>query len=124
MTTDELLNLAARVFLRAFRPLTAHAVLMKLGRGLPQRTSREDVRRAASALAGQGTCLSRALAIAATAPGADVVIGVRPEGEAQILAHAWLEVDGEPLDQADPVGQEIARLPGRGTRSPLSPAPE
>jgi hypothetical protein len=112
MITDELLNLAARILLRTCTPLTAHAVLVRVGRRLPQRHTSEDVSHAASGLRARGTCLSRALAIAARAPRADVVIGVQPEGGEGLLAHAWVEVDGVPLDPADPMGREIARLRG------------
>jgi hypothetical protein len=107
---DELLNLAARLLLRGCSPLTAHAVLMRIGRALPQRLARDDVRRAARELEGRGSCLSRAMAIAARAPFADVVIGVRPEGGGDLFAHAWIEMDGEPLDPSHPAGREIARL--------------
>lgn len=50
------------------------------------------------------TCLERALAgwAALRARGADArfVIGVRP-GSPQLLAHAWLEVDGRPVDERE-----------------------
>jgi hypothetical protein len=45
-------------------------------------------------------------------PSADVVIGVMPRGGA-LLAHAWIEMNGEPLDPAQVTGAEIARLRGR-----------
>jgi hypothetical protein len=60
----------------------------------------------------RGTCLSRAIAIAARAPDAELVIGVaRPDGE-RFFAHAWLELEGESLDRSDVVVSEIARLGG------------
>ena len=113
MIADELLNLAARVLLRAWSPSTVHAWLTRIGQVLPQRRTPADVRAAASRLRPKGTCLTRALAVAARAPRADVVIGVRPEGRGSIHAHAWIEVEGEPLYPSDPSGLEIARLRAR-----------
>jgi hypothetical protein len=111
MIADELLNLTARLLLRAFPLPVAQRMLAGVGRLLPQRRTRQEVHRAASELGGRGTCLSRALAIAARAPAAEVVIGVQLEAGSRLLAHAWLEVDGVPLDPLDPSGGEIARLP-------------
>lgn len=55
------------------------------------------------------------MAIAARAPTADVVIGVEPRGSAPLFAHAWVEMNGAPIDPADVAGRVIARL--RGPRS-------
>jgi hypothetical protein len=120
-----MLNLTARVLIRLFPPVTAHAMMRQIGRLMPPRNTLEELGRAVSELDGRGSCLSRSLAIAARAPRADVVIGVRPEGGAGLHAHAWVEVDGRPLHPLDPSGEEIARLRGRGTtlkgrRAPLS----
>lgn len=109
MSPDRLLNLVAIVLLRARPPLEAHAILKRVGRLLPPHRGREDVLRAAGRLGPRGTCLSRALALAARTPGAAVVIGVRPE-PGTIEAHAWVELDGRPLRATDPSGEEIARL--------------
>jgi hypothetical protein len=113
MITDELLHVAARILLRTCAPLTAHAVLSRVGRLFPQRRTPEEVERAASTLSSRGTCLSRTLALAATAPGAEVVIGVQPGGGRAVSAHAWIEIDGRPLHSDHPLGQEIARLGGQ-----------
>jgi hypothetical protein len=113
MSVDDLLNIGARLLLRVCSPLQAHALLMRIGRALPQRHTRAEVRVAASRLGPKGTCLSRALALAARSPSADVVIGVRPEGDRSVFAHAWVEMDGEPLDSTHPAGSEIARMHGR-----------
>lgn len=110
MTADRLLNLAARVLLRTCTPLTARAILLGVGRFLPQRRTRAEVLDAASRLGAAGTCLSRALTLSARAPGATVVIGVRPEPGRSLLAHAWIEIDGQPLSPVDPLGAEIVRL--------------
>ena len=56
------------------------------------------------------------MAIAARAPAVDVVIGVQPSAGTGLLAHAWLELDGTPLNPGEPLGSEIARLPGRASR--------
>lgn len=112
MTADDLLNLGARVLLRACAPPTVHGALTCVARVLPQRKTHAEVRHAADLLS-RGSCLSRALAIAARSPSADVVIGVQPEGGTGLYAHAWVEVDGRPLHPSDPGGREIARLKGR-----------
>lgn len=75
----------------------------------------EDARRAARSLGRHGSCLSRALAVAARAPTADVVIGVQPRQAAPLFAHAWIEMNGAPIDPAEVAGVAIARL--RGPRS-------
>ena len=64
---------------------------------------------AALALGGPGSCLSRSLAIAARAPGSEVVIGVTRK-ESGLEAHARVEIDRRPLSRTDPQGDEIARL--------------
>jgi hypothetical protein len=106
---DEALLLMARVLLRVTAPDRAHRVLRSVGRLLPARTDSEEVRRAALALRGPGSCLSRSLAIAARAPRSEVVIGVAPKGSG-LDAHAWIEIDRKPLSPTDPLGEEIARL--------------
>lgn len=44
------------------------------------------------------TCLRRAMVLASFVPDARVVIGVRHGAEQELLAHAWVEVDGISLD--------------------------
>jgi hypothetical protein len=115
MLTDELLNVAAYVLLRFRKPLEVQAALARIGPILPQLHTRRQIQRASAALGRRGTCLSRALAVAARAPEAEVVIGVCPPGETPFRAHAWLELQGEPLDPSDPSGAEIARLARLGS---------
>ena len=104
---DHVLHAVAYWSLRVLPPQRAHAFVVRAGSLLPQRRSVDAVRRAARRLR-RGTCLSRALTIAARAPGSDVVIGVgRPS---ELNAHAWVEIDGVPLAPTDPSGSEIARL--------------
>ncbi len=112
---DGLLIGAARVLLRTRSPATAHRIMLQLGRVLPQRRDADDLRRSARQMEGRGTCLTRALALAARAPLAEIVIGVEPHRES-LRAHAWLEWNGVPLSTTDPVGLEIARL--RGSTGP------
>lgn len=112
----------ARGLLRAARPLQAHAVMVRLGAWLPALHTPEDARLAARSLGRHGSCLSRALAVAARAPTADVVIGVEPRGAAPLFAHAWVEMDGAPIDPTDVAGVIIARL--RGPRSTTAESPE
>ncbi len=104
---DHLLHAVAWLSLRAMPPKEAYAVVLRAGAVLPQRRSVPAIRRAAARLR-FGSCLSRAMTLAARAPGSEVVIGVSPPGA--FSAHAWIELDGAPLDPNDPVGTEITRL--------------
>jgi hypothetical protein len=110
--SDEFLDLIATILLRLVTPIQAHSVLRTIGTLLPKRRGRDNIRSAAIRLKRRGTCLSRALALSARSPDADVVIGVLPPGRRQLaLAHAWLELEGAPIDASEVVGVEIARLP-------------
>ena len=64
-----------------------------------------------------GTCLSRALAVAAAVNGAEVVIGVTALKGPRVSAHAWLEIQGVRVDTnpdgGSPLPDELARLPSR-----------
>ncbi len=114
---DELLLVLSRALLLTTSPANAHAVLRHLGAILPRRDTPDSVRTATRRLRRRGSCLSRSLAIAARAPSSQVVIGVNLRATAALEAHAWLEIDGKPVDPDDPQGREIARLiaPGRWT---------
>ena len=100
--------------LRIFRPLRAHAVMMRVGAWLPRLETAEEARRVARSLRRHGSCLSRALVVASRAPTADVVIGVEPRSNEQLVAHAWIEMDGSPIHPSEVTGKTIVRL--RGTR--------
>lgn len=105
------LHVVARLALRVLPPRRAKEVVYEAARVLPLFSSEDEARVAASALDGHGTCLSRALCVAARLPGASVVIGVGPGGErTMVQAHAWVEMRGVPLRESDPRGEEIARL--------------
>jgi transglutaminase superfamily protein len=116
---DFAIHVAAWSLLRArLSPLTAHAVLCRAGAWLPAIESAEEARGVARSLIPHGTCLSRSLTLAARAPSADVVIGVSPRGDAPLHAHAWIEMNGAPLEPTDVSGEEIARLRGRRSATP------
>ncbi len=108
--TDEILHAFARVALRLCTPQSAYAIVRRVGRFLPTHGDRSDLVRAGKRLRRRGTCLSRALTIAARAPEAELVIGVAPRAGESLFAHAWLELGGQPIDPADVAGYEIARL--------------
>jgi hypothetical protein len=116
MLADQVLLLSARLLLRVCSPLDAHALMLRLGRLCPPLRSAEEARGALGSLAGRGTCLSRSLAVAARTEGAVVAIGVDPGGSRSRFAHAWVEVDGAPLEQPHPSQPVIARLKGPASR--------
>jgi hypothetical protein len=124
MIIDFGLPLLASGLLRVCSPLRAHAVLVRVGAFLPELHTPGEARGAMQALGGRGTCLTRALAVAARAPAADVVIGVAPGGQAPLLAHAWVEMDGAPIDPSDVAGTVIARLRGPLSTTRDAPAGE
>lgn len=109
--TDEALHLLARVLLRVCSPKHAYSIVVKVGGLLPPLPGGpEALRRAAIRLGPRGTCLSRALTMAARVPEADLVIGVLPRVGQRLFAHAWVELAGKPIDPSDVAGGEIARL--------------
>ncbi|HRG99618.1 MAG TPA: lasso peptide biosynthesis B2 protein [Polyangiaceae bacterium] len=110
MVATRVLHLVARASVRLLAPRTAHRVVRAVGRALPALDA-SDVARVAAGLAGRGTCLSRALTLAARLPGAEVVIGARRPGlDGAFTAHAWLERDGAPLASDAEGHRELARL--------------
>ncbi len=96
--------------------IRTHAIVTRIGAWLPAISSPDEARRVSRSLLRHGTCLSRSLALAARTPTADVVIGVAPRKDAPLHAHAWVEMEGGPIDPSDVSGAPIARLHGR--RSP------
>jgi hypothetical protein len=113
--TDAVLHTLARVLLRFCSPGQAHAILRRVGALMPPHTGRAALVRAnASVRRSGGTCLSRALAVAARAPDVDLVIGVAPRRDQPLFAHAWLELAGEPIEASEVVCREIVRLGGIG----------
>jgi hypothetical protein len=87
--------------------------MVSVGAWFPTLKTLEDARRVARSLGRSGSCLSRSLAVASRLPTADVVIGVH-SGEAEpLFAHAWIEMNGVPVDPSEVAGKVIARLYGR-----------
>lgn len=114
---DESLHALARLLLRLSSPQRAHGVLMSVGGLLHPHGDVFALLCAGERISRSGTCLSRALAVAARAPQVEVVIGVSQRRGERLRAHAWLEVSGEPLDRSDIPWAEIARIqPARGLR--------
>lgn len=113
MVVDLAMLVLARSLLRACSPIRAHALLLRVGAWLPAIRSPDEARAALESISTHGTCLTRSLAVAARAPAADVAIGVTPDKKASIFAHAWVEMDGMPLNAGDVSGTVIATLRGR-----------
>lgn len=113
IVADLALHAVAWTLLHVSAPARAHQILVRLGAWLPEIRTPDEARRVARTLASHGTCLSRSFAIAARAPSADVVIGVAPRPNAPLLAHAWIEMDGNPVDPSEVMGKAIGRLRGR-----------
>jgi hypothetical protein len=103
------LHLVARLALLASTPLRAKRMVDALGRLLPP-LSLGEAMRLAQTIEGTGTCLTRALAIAARLPGSEVVIGSDGASGRKFAAHAWVERDGTIVSASMPSRCEIARL--------------
>ncbi|WP_394837837.1 lasso peptide biosynthesis protein [Pendulispora rubella] len=113
-----LLHGIARIAIRIAKPRGAKRITDVCGRLLPPFMSLDEACAAATSLDGTGTCLSRALTIAACLPASEVVIGVDPNANTALplFAHAWVEVSTVPIRPTDAQGLEIARL-GRMART-------
>jgi hypothetical protein len=111
------LHWLARIALRVRPPLKAKALIDRVARRFPPLEGVDDARAAVQELYPSGSCLSRAVAVAAALPGAEVVIGVDAWSAARLSAHAWLlvddvNVDTSPGTQAQ-LHAELARLQPR-----------
>lgn len=102
------LHAVARVSLRVRSPLAAKRIVDAVGKALP-RLGLGEAMELGTELECSGTCLSRALAIAALLPDAEVVIGTDGAVHA-FSAHAWVERDGVIVTGAGLLTREIARL--------------
>ncbi|HEY8088316.1 MAG TPA: lasso peptide biosynthesis B2 protein [Polyangiaceae bacterium] len=115
----------ARLALRVMSPARAQRAVGLAARFATPFASEEDARVGTRALGSSGTCLTRALAVAALLPGSEVAIGVDPRRAAKLHAHAWVELNGRPLDdnQASEAGgvERMGSLGGRERPERASP---
>jgi hypothetical protein len=107
---NHLLHLVARITLRTVSPERAKRIVDAMALFMPP-LSVNDASLVARTLEGSGTCLTRALTVAARLPGSQVVIGTDggPAGPA-FAAHAWVEQHGNVVGPTAPSRYEIARL--------------
>jgi hypothetical protein len=115
-TSLHALHGVARLAVRLLTPVRAKRLLDRLGGGLRAYRTPDELRAGAHVLDGHGTCLTRALTLAARAPGAEVVIAVDPRRSASLHAHAWVEFAGTTF------GEDGARAGGAGEIARLSRA--
>ena len=116
-TSGRALHALARIALRIAPPLRAKRMVDSVARWVAPLADVDCARDLASALQARGTCLSRALTVAALLPGAEVVIGVDPRAGGSLFAHAWVEHEGRALRVTDVSGREITRLSGDTSRA-------
>jgi hypothetical protein len=95
----DLLHIAARIAIRVWPPVTAKRRIDAVG-SLLRPVDVEEASRIADRLVG-GTCLSRAITIAARMPGAEVVVGAKPVPWAPFSAHAWVERGGSCIGRSE-----------------------
>jgi hypothetical protein len=114
------LHCVSRLALRHLRLLEAKALVDRVARRFPVLRGASQAEAALRELQPGGSCLSRAVTVAAMLPGAEIVIGVDPWGSANLVAHAWLEVDGVRVDTSaypdSGLPPELARLPPVSSR--------
>ncbi|MGH7330774.1 MAG: lasso peptide biosynthesis B2 protein, partial [Polyangiaceae bacterium] len=94
MIENHFLHAAAWSLLRMLPPKSAFRWTSRIGRLLPALRSEQDARRVADVIESRGTCLSRALTVAARLRDAEVVIGVDSGSlspRVPFTAHAWVE---------------------------------
>jgi hypothetical protein len=118
--TETLLHLFTRAALRVMGPRAAFELVTRVARPLaPLEPSPASLTR----LGRQGSCLSRSISLASRMRGARVAVGVKKSGyravgatryglrgRDAIAAHAWIEVNGQPIDEHDQYGKVIAYL--------------
>jgi hypothetical protein len=105
----QVLNLIAIAALRVRPPLRAKRIVDRVARVFGSFEDRAEAEAIAARLEPSGSCLSRALAVAARLPGAEVVLlAGRPDA---FWAHAMVEHEGTPLGgETKAPDYEIARL--------------
>ena len=113
MIENHFLHAAAWSLLCVLPPKSAFRWTSRIGRFLPALRGELDALRVADAIEPRGTCLSRALTVAARLPDAEVVIGVDSGSlspRVPFMAHAWVELNGAPLRTDDAREGEIVRF--------------
>jgi hypothetical protein len=105
MNANRILHVAARVAVRLQRPLRAKRTVDALGSLLTPLGSDAEAQAMANELRDAGSCLTRALTVAARLPGAEVVIGAPPTRGGPLAAHAWVERSGVRIET---VGEELS----------------
>lgn len=118
--TEAWLHLLTRVALRVTSPSKAFAFVARVARPLSRI---EPNHGALSRLGSRGSCLSRSITLASRMQGARVAVGVKKSGyravaatrfglrgRDAISAHAWIEVNGSPINELEPFGKVIAYL--------------
>ena len=109
------LHLVARVAIQLLPPVRAQRVVATLARAFPRIRGEECARALAYELETSGTCLSRAMTIAARVENAQIAIGVTYAPGGRLRAHAWVTLDGFAIRDADPDGEVLAIVsPERG----------
>jgi len=104
-----LLHTIARLAIRLSTPVVARKIVFAAGSRF-RKLSTIEATRLAHRLRRSGTCLTRALTIAALLPDAEVVVGRSASDDRAFAAHAWVEHDGFVIDGTGPAVQEIGRL--------------
>jgi hypothetical protein len=104
-----LLHLGAILALRTTSAPAAARAIRAIARRWFAPMNHEHARLRAADIEPFGTCLSRAITVAALLPRGNVVIGVQSPARG-FQAHAWVEVEGEPLRTNDVSGEPIAML--------------
>jgi hypothetical protein len=106
---DRLMHALARAAVRLRPPLDAKRVVDTFGRLLPP-LSPERAMALAESLEGRGTCLTRALVVAARLPGSVVVLGTDGVQGQAFSAHAWVEHGGMLIGGLRTAKCELVRL--------------
>lgn len=105
-----MLHVIARVTLRVASPVRAKRLVGHVARLAPSITI-TDARRLGVVLEQcAGTCLSRAVTIAAMLRRAEIVIGADRYSRRSFSAHAWVERDGAVVSGGEPSRVVIARF--------------
>jgi hypothetical protein len=105
------LHVLARLALHSRPPLEADRIVRFAACRISPLRDLAAARIAFDTLRSHGSCLSRAISIAARLPEAQVVIGVDPRRSNGLTAHAWVELGGAILEGPEPGVEEIARFP-------------